>query len=442
MSDRLLHGMAPKMRSLPQGRTTLMSVLDVGSTKVVCLIARLRPLAESEVLRHRTHAIQVLGIGHQRSRGIKAGAVVDLEAAEQAIRQAVDAAERMADVRVESVIVNVTGGRLSGQALSADIDLNGAPARGHHLSRVLELAARHVHQPGRTVLHALPQGYHVDTARHIEDPEGMVGQKLGASMYVIDTDATLVGNLMLAVERAHLTIEAMVATPFASGLAVMTADEAELGATVVDMGGGSTSLGVFAGGHLVHVDAVALGGHHVTMDVARGLSTRLADAERLKTLYGGCMACASDDRETVAVRSLSDDDKDMPTHVPKSQLIRIIRPRVEETLELVRDRLKLSGQLGDAAQRFVLTGGAAQLTGLPELAKRILGGPVRLGRPLGLSGMPEAARGPAFVASAGLLIYPQIAGVEYFEPSRHGSWFRSSGDSYMARMGRWLKESF
>ena len=160
----------------------------------------------------------------------------------------------------------------------------------------------------------------------------------------------------------------MVATPYAAGLSTLVDDEAELGAAVVDFGGGSTSVGVFSGGRLIHVDAVALGGSHVTRDIARGLNVAVSDAERLKTLYGACIASPSDDRETITVQRLGD-DQDHPSHLPKSDLVRIIRPRVEEILELVRDRLKASGYASQAGRRLVMTGGACQLTGLPELAR-------------------------------------------------------------------------
>jgi cell division protein FtsA len=442
MSQLLAYGIAPKMRPIAPGRSDILSILDIGSSKIVCLVARLIPVEAGEALKKRTHTIEVIGIGHQRSRGLKGGAVVDMEAAETAIRQAVDAAERMAKVHIEAVVVNITGGRPASDHLSAVQPISQREVTSNDVSKVLELASQHARKMDRIVVHALPVGYSIDGTRGIDDPTGMMASSLGAEMHVVSSDVAAVRNLMLAIERCHLGVEAIVSTPLASGLAVLADDEAELGTTVVDLGGGTTSLGIFVGGHLVHADAVAIGGQHITMDVARGLSTRLSDAERLKTLYGGCIATASDDRETVAVSALSDDERDMPAHLPKSQLIRIIRPRVEEILELVRDRLKAAGKSGDMTKRIVLTGGTCQLTGLQDIARRILGGHVRIGRPLGVSKLPEAARGPAFAAAAGLLIYPQIAGAEYFEPSRRGRRYASASDGYFSRVGRWLRESF
>lgn len=429
----------PRMRALSARKSALLCVLDIGTSKIVCLIARLDPIGESQP--RRTHRCRVLGIGHQRSGGVKGGIVVDLDQVEGAIRRAVDAAERMAGVEVESVIVNVTGGRIGSQLFGARVGTAGRAVVDTDIERVLQACAARTQAQGKAVLHSLPTGFSLGDMHNIHDPRGMIGDALSADMHIISCDATAARNLMLAVERCHLSVEAMVATPYAAGLSALVDDEAELGTTLIDMGGGTTSIGVFAGGSLLHVDAVALGGNHVTLDVARGLNTRLADAERLKTLYGACLSAVSDEREAIAV-TFAGEDGDYPTHVPKSQLVRIIRPRVEEILELVRDRLKASGLAGNAAARFILTGGASQLAGMPEAAKRILGGQVRLGRPLGIQGLSESAKSPSFSAAVGLLVYPQTAKAEYFRPVRRPAQAASGTGGYIARVGQWLRESF
>ncbi|KAA2244142.1 cell division protein FtsA [Salinarimonas soli] len=435
-------GLTPRMRPLPARKSATLSVLDVGTSKIVCLVAELLPIEASDLLPGRTHLARVIGIGHQRSMGLKGGAVVDLEAAENAIRQAVHAAERMAKVEIRSVIVNLTGGRLGSTHFEANVGVRGGPVGPSDLHRVLEAASRHGVPPNRTVLHALPTGYRLDAQTGITDPAGMVGESLGVDLHVVTGEAAAARNLMLAVERCHLGIEAVISTPYASGLSALADDEAEMGCAVVDLGGGTTSVGVFAGGHLVHVDALAVGGHHVTMDIARGLTTRVATAERLKTLHGSCMASASDERDMLAVPQVDEDERDVQNHLPKSHLVRIIRPRVEEILELVRDRLRGAGFAAQAGRRVILTGGGSQLVGLPETARRILEGQVRVGRPLGIKGLPDAAKGPAFSAAVGLLVYPQVAHVEHFEP-RAGGIFASTGtDGYLSRVGRWFRESF
>ncbi|MBL8587103.1 MAG: cell division protein FtsA [Methylobacteriaceae bacterium] len=428
------------MRPLPARKSAILSVLDVGTSKIVCLVARLAPMAESDLLPGRTHRCRVIGIGHQRARGIKAGVVVDMEEAEQAIRCAVDAAERMAGVEVEGVIVNVTGGRLSSQHYAATAPIGGRAVAAGDVHQALAAACASAARQGRAVLHSLPTDFSLDGTPGIRDPKGMVGEALGADLHVVSAETAAARNLMLAIERCHLRIEAMVATPYASGLAALVDDEAEMGAAVVDMGGGTTSIGVFERGRLTHVDAVAVGGHHVTMDVARGLTVRVADAERLKTQHGACVANAADERESIAVVHAGD-EADRTIHLPKSQLVRIIRPRVEEILELARDRLKAAGFAAHAGRRLVLTGGASQLAGLVELARETVSSGARQGRPLGAQGLPDSAKSPAFAAAVGLLVYPQIAGVEHFEPTR-GTLAGAAGDGYVARVGRWLKESF
>ena len=430
---------APRMRQLPPGKSAILSVLDIGTSKIACLIARLTP--DTVGAGRHSHTATVLGIGHQRSRGIKGGAVVDMQEANSAIRMAVDAAERMAGVQVESVIVNVTGGRLASQLYSAKVSVGGRAVAGPDIQRVLEAAAAASLRQGRAVLHALPNGFSLDNATGIQDPKGMIGDELAAQMHVISSDGASARNLMLAIEQAHLVIDAVVATPYAAGLAVLVDDEADLGAAVVDMGGGTTSVGVFSGGNLVHSDAFAVGGNHVTLDLARGLTARLSDAERLKTMHGSCLIATSDERETVTVPVVGEEGEH-PNYVPKNQLNKIIRPRVEEILELVRDRLKAAGFASHAGRRLVLTGGASQLTGLPELARTMISNHVRIGRPMDVLGLPESAKSPAFAAAAGLLIYPQVAGIEHFEPRRHAAAQATGTDGYIARVGRWLKESF
>ncbi|NBR12681.1 MAG: cell division protein FtsA [Alphaproteobacteria bacterium] len=434
--------LTPRMRPINPKRSTIVSVLDVGTSKVVCLIAELIPLSGAEALKGRTHKARIIGLGHQRARGIKGGAIIDLEAAEHSIRLAIDAAERMARVEVRSVIVNMTGGRLKSEAYTAEVSLRGQGVSDGDIRRVFEAMSYTGAETGRSVLHSLPTGFAIDETRHIRDPHGMIGERLGVDMHILTSDEYAIRNLMLAVERCHVGVEAVVASPYASGLSCLVDDEAEMGVAVVELGGGTTSVGVFSNGVLVHVDAVAVGGNHITMDIARGLSTGINHAERLKTLYGSTLASPSDDRETVAVASVDETQGDHVYHIPKSQLVRIIRPRVEEILELVRDRLKTSGFAAEAGRRIVLTGGGASLTGLSELCRIVISKQVRVGRPLGVQGLPEALKGPAFAAPVGLLVYPQVAALEHFEPRTSGLALGTGTDGYFMRVGRWLRESF
>lgn len=423
-------------------RSGVITVLDVGSSKVCCIIARLKPCEESQALRGRTHQVQVIGIGHQKSQGVKSGVVVDLERAEQAIRLAVDAAERMAGLTVDSLIVNLSAGRLKSEIFSASINLGGHEAQASDIKSVLAAGSKQAMQAEREVVHSLPVGYSLDAERGVRDPRGMVGDMLGVDMHVLTGDAAPLRNLELCINRSHLSVERMVATPYASGLAALVDDEADMGAACIDMGGGTTTISVFADGKFVHADAVPIGGIHVTMDLARGLSARLEDSERLKVMHGSALPSGADDRDVVTVPPIGNDHADMAVQIPRSVMTRIIRARIEETLELVRDRLNQSGYGAAVGRRVVLTGGASQLSGLPEAAKRVLGRNVRIGRPLGVAGLPAAAKGPAFSASVGLLIYPQVAGFESHRGSG-GSRLRMTGTSgRFHRMSQWLRDSF
>ena len=429
-------------RSASAGKSGIVTVLDVGTSKVCCIIARLRPRDESALLPGRTHKIQVIGIGHQKSRGVKSGMVVDLDKAEEAIRLAVDAAERMAGLTVESLIVNLSAGRLRSDTFTASINLGGHEVDGGDIKRVLAAGARQAMQAERQMVHSMAVGFSLDGERGVRDPRGMIGDSLGVDMHVLTGDMAPLRNLELCINRAHLSVEKMGATPYASGLAALVEDEAEMGSACIDMGGGTTTLSVFSEGKFVFADAIPVGGLHVTQDMARGLSTRIEDAERLKVMHGSALQSGADDRDIVTVPPMGGDDSDPALQVPRAVMTRIVRARVEETLEIIRDRLAKSGFGNTVGKRVVLTGGASQLTGLSEAARRILGRNVRIGRPLGVAGLPEAAKGPAFSAAAGLLIYPQVAS---FESRRAAGGMRIKGTGTggrLHRVGQWIRDSF
>jgi cell division protein FtsA len=437
----LRFGLTPKMKPVSPRRAAVVAGLDIGTSKVVCMIARLEPQTPQDVLRRRSHGVRVMGFAHTAASGMKAGSVSDLVEAEEMVSQAIDIAEAAAGLQIESVVVSLSGGRLGSERFVADIDLSGGVVSDAAMARVLAAASRHSVRGGRAVLHSLPIGYALDAATGIREPRGMLGQRFGVDMHMVTADVATVRNLMLAVERCHISVEAMAASPYVAGLAVLADDEADLGAATIDLGAGTTTLAVFSGGRFVHTDGFALGGLHVTMDLARGLNTRIADAERIKAIYGSVLTGGSDERDMVTVPPVGDDEREPPQFVSRAALVRIIKPRVEEILEMARDRLAHSPFASEPRARVVLTGGGSQLTGLADLAARILRRPVRIGRPLGLAGLPEAAKGPAFAVAAGLLVYPQAAHLEHFEPRKTRQLMTGTG-GYMARVGQWLRESF
>jgi cell division protein FtsA len=415
--------------------------LDIGTSKVACMIARLKPCPTSDALRGRSHAIELIGYSQIQSRGVKAGAVVDLAECEQAVRQAVALAERMAKVRVESVLLSVSGGRLQGCLIEAAADIKGGAVTPADIIRVTSTGMRHATGDGRTVLHALPVGYALDGVKGIRDPKGMVARQFGVDMNVVTSDATVARNLMLAVERCHLNVEAMASGPYVAGLSVLTDDEADIGAAVIEMGAGTTTMAIYSGGHFVHASGFALGGQHITMDLARGLGACIADAERIKTLYGTVLTGGSDARELMSVPSAGD-DRDAPQVVSRATIANIVRHRAEEIFEMVRDRLADSPFAAEPRARVVLSGGASQLTGIPDLASRILSRQVRIGRPLGFARLPNEARSASFAVPSGLLVYPQYAHLEHVEPRHTRQLLRTGTDGYFGKVGRWLREGF
>ncbi|MEA2992050.1 MAG: cell division protein FtsA, partial [Alphaproteobacteria bacterium] len=324
--NSLQYGVTPKMKPVSPKRTAVVAALDIGTSKIVCLVARLKPHAPQEVLRRRTHGVEILGIAHTHARGMKAGAVVDLAQAEEAISHAIDLAERMASVQLESVIVSVSAGRIGSELFAASVDVAGSSVSESDIARVLAAGSNQSVRDGRAVLHSLPISYTLDNTTGIRDPRNMLARRFGVDMHVMTADIAAARNLMLAVERCHLSVEAMVASPYVAGLAVLADDEADLGSAVIDMGAGTTTMAVFSGGHCVHASGFALGGQHVTTDIARGLNARVVDAERIKTLYGSVLTGGSDERDMITIPPVGDEDREAPQFASRASLVRIIKP--------------------------------------------------------------------------------------------------------------------
>jgi cell division protein FtsA len=376
------------------GRAGPFGVLDVGSTKITCLIGR----TESD------GTLRVLGGGFTRSRGVRGGGITDLDEAERAIRAAVALAEEMADYRLRTVTVNLSCGQPESRLFNVQWPVGGRQVTEADVRRVISEARARSITEGRETIHSLPVSFAVDETVGVVDPRGHHCDQLSARLHVVDALSMALRNLGNAVQRCDLEISEVVCAPFASGLSCLVEDERELGATLVDMGGGTTSLAVFGEGELLHTAQVPVGGQHVTRDIAGVLSTPIDNAERLKTLYGNAHGSPDDEREILPVQLIGEEDHQF-ARIPRSMVVGIIKPRLEETFEMVRDRLDGAGLGRAASSRVVLAGGASQLVGVRELAMRILNRPVRLGRPSALRGLPEAASGPAFATATGMLAW-------------------------------------
>ena len=417
----------PRRQSI-RPRGSLIAALDIGTSKICCFIARVA----AEMPR-------VLGIGHQISRGVRNGTIVDVEAAGTSVGNAVHAAEEMAGETIEQVVANLSGGFFGSRIVKAEIGIAGREITDAEMQRVLE-QGHLMREPGdRHVIHSVPVAFSIDDSPGIRDPRGMFGQRLGVNMHVVTASAAAVRNHGSAVGRSHLDIDALVVSPYAAGLSCLVEDEVALGVTVIDMGGGTTTIGVFFDGNLIHADHVPVGGCHVTNDIARGLSTPVAHAERMKALFGSAISSSTDERETIAVPQVGEEDEGHVNHVPKSLLVGIIAPRIEETFELVRNRLEASGFDKVAGRRVVLTGGACQLHGVREFAGLILDKQIRIGRPQRVTGLAEATGGPAFSTTVGLL---HFALSERAEVVRGGSSPLQAPNWLFGRLGHWLRENF
>ena len=334
---------------------------------------------------------------------MKGGAVVDLAEVEQMVRQAIDTAESKAGVQLDSVVISLSGGRLGSERFVATVELSGGVVTPNDLARVLAAASRHSVRDGRAVLHSLPIGYSLDAATGIREPRGMLGRSFGVDMHMVTTDVATVRNLMLAVERSHLSVEAMVASPYVAGLAVLADDESDLGAAVIDLGAGTTTMAVFSGGRFVHADGFALGGRHVTMDIARGFNTTIADAERIKAIYGSVLTGVSDERDMITVPPVGNDEREPPQFISRANLVRVIKPRVEEILEMVRDRLAASPFASEPRGRVILTGGASQLSGLGRSCRADVAPAGAHRAPARTIGLAGSGQGPGLCSGGGPL---------------------------------------
>jgi len=404
---------------IPAYRTGLVSALDVGTSKIVCVIGQ----AESG-------SLKVLGSALRESSGLKAGTVTSLELAEESIRECVAAAENMADARIQNVLISVNCGQPVSVTSRTVMALEGALITDEHLRLLLADGRARAKLDGHDVIHSAPTAYVVDEARGVKNPLGMFCQRIGVAMHAVAVKPSPLQNLKLAVERCHLHVVGNLFGAYASGIATLTEDEKQIGATVIDMGGGTTSIAVFLEGHLVHADVVPVGGAAVTNDIARMLAAPLAAAERTKTLYGAAMGDMDGSADVVAVAQMGEEGDDAALRLPRSMLTRIIQARLEEIFGEVQTRLRASGFDVAAGRRAVLTGGACQLAGTRELAARILNKQVRIGRPATFHGLAAASAGPDYATAIGLLMAGATMPPELLNPeiaigsgnSKHESW--------------------
>jgi len=368
--------------------------LDIGSTKTCALVAEQD--GEGDV--------QFVGLGAAESKGWRKGQIVNLDLAVSSIRRAIEEAEALVGVPVESAVVGIAGSHVRGVNSRGGVTTGAKPRdiQREDVRRAVE-AARAVNlSEDREILHVLPQEFFLDGHDSIRDALGMVGQRLEANVHIVTASGTATQNIVTAVNRAGVRVDDTVLEPLASAEACLTQDERELGVCLLDIGGGTTELIVYTGGVVRHTAAIPVGGDHFTNDIAVGLRTPIPEAEKIKREH----ACALGEllRQDVAIEIASVGDRP-PRTVFARMVAEIVEPRAQELLILIREELRRAGLDTLIPAGIVLTGGGAHLLGLPELAERIFNLPVRVASPRGLAQMSEEVSRPEYSTAVGLVLY-------------------------------------
>ena len=377
----------------PEG---LITALDIGSSKVSAMIAQKGDGGE----------LIVLGTGQRESRGVKRGYIADMGATEAAVREAVEQAERIAGINIENVWVGFSAGGLVSDVAEVEFELGGHRVEQQDIDALLAAGRNSIDPQGRMVLHAQPALYTLDGLTGVKKPLGLHADRLGVHIHVVAADGSPVRNLDLCVRSAHLEVKSIIASPVATGLACLSEEERELGVALVEMGAGITNVSLFAGGMLVGLTSIPCGAQDITDDIASAFGTRRQQAERMKCFHGSANASPRDNHDMIPVMPIAaEDGAGDAMQITKAQLIAVIRQRLEHQMGEVRKALTALKFEGPVGRQVVLTGGGAELKGVADYAQSALGRSVRVGRPRGLTALPEAHGGPAFATLAGLAFY-------------------------------------
>lgn len=404
----------------------IIAVLDIGSAKVVCFIARY--ISDGE--------FSVIGIGHQIAEGIKSGVIIDIKSAEESIRLAVGAAEEMAGINIDRVIVSVSGNKVKSNLTKIDLNVNGREITDHDIGQIINNGIEKFNEQ-QEVIHCIPIDYDIDGTGGIKNPVGMYGNNLKANLNVVTIASANILNLNNCLAMCHLNIEGYIASTYASAVACLTEDEKELGVTLIDFGAGCTSICIFKGGKMIFLETIPVGGKHITNDIAIGLSTTVEIAERTKNLHGNVFKAEKDEQEIIDLVAPGEDDALDVSQVQKSDLIAIIKPRAEEILELVYKSIDKFG-FHNAGGKVVITGGASQIRGMDDFVEQSLQRNVRVGVPQFIEGMAESTKGTAFSTCVGMmLLTKQQRDNKIFSLSN-----KMAGKGFVGKVFFWLRNNF
>lgn len=419
----------------PQRGKHVFGVLDIGTSKVAAAVAVIDPSVP------RAHPaalpLRIAGLGLQRSKGVKAGVLTDLDQADAAVRAAISQAERAAGVSLDGVTVSVSCGRLKSAHFAASAEVENGVVTADDIERMMQGGRAYAERGGRTLIHMNRLGFRLDGADGVREPKGLAARQLTAHLHAVTADEPPLRNLQLLVEHCYVACDGLVAAPYASALAATTDEERALGVTSIDIGAGTTSIALFSEGRFVGADVIPVGSQHITFDIARALQTPLSEAERIKTLYGTLVTAQSDEHESFTYPVAGEEDG-ATYQTTKARLTEIIRPRVAEILTLVQERLDQNSASAYAGDKVVLTGGASQLLGFPVFSANQLSRPVRVGRPVVLPGLPESLGGPQLSTLVGLAIASAQTG------TGDGAFVDADATAkgYLGRVGSWLKAGF
>ncbi len=365
--------------------------LDLGSTKVTAVVAEVD-----------ADGITILGVGNVPCRGLRKGVVTNIDWTVRSIREAIDAAQNCAGVEIDTVYAAVAGSHVRSIASHGMCAVSGREVTRGDVDRVLDAARAIPVDADRMILHVLPREYLVDNQDGIRDPVGMSGVRLQSKANLVTAATSCVQNVVRCIERSGLDVADVVLSPLASADAVLSDDEKEIGVIVIDIGGGTTDLLVYADGGIAHTSVIPVGGNNITSDLSAGLRTPTGEAERLKRSHGCAMSRMIGDDEEVEVPGVGGH---APRRVARRFVSDIIEPRVEEIFHEARRRVEELGMLELVSAGAVLTGGANLMEGMVECAEDVLGMPVRMGFPVGLAGLTQLVQGPQYATAVGLVRY-------------------------------------
>ncbi len=366
--------------------------IDIGTTKVCTLVARV----EGE------HSLRILGVGIEPAQGIRKGTIVDLGAASQSIARSIEKAQRTSGLEITSALVSLAGSHVSSVNSKGVVGISGRVIDQEDVDRALEAAQAVAIPHNREIIHVIQRGFVVDGQDGIRMPVGMHGYRLEVEAHIITAAASTVENLRQCVQASGVQVTQFVLNPLASAEAILSETERQMGAVVCDIGGGTTDMAIYIDGDVWHTMVLAVGGNHVTSDIAHGLRLPIDTAEEIKKQYGYALERDVADNETFSVRTFSEEK---PVLVSRKELALIIEARVEEVFELVLQEIKRSGYDGLLPAGMVLTGGTSNLPGIRQLASNVLGLPVRIAQPEGLTGLTDQLGSPAYSTSVGLLYW-------------------------------------